>query len=414
MTIYTDTYRVGNKTVMKGKYMAQLKVVFVGPPNTGKSSLITALEGKQFELRPHQQTPAPKSTTIKTQAKTKVHQPANHIIWEVPGQTKYQSMVHHYTKDAHIIALVFDLTDPQTLKKLEHYVTNQLNEHPRKNGRLVLVGMKSDTPQSRVTQRISPDTITQFKDRHQISKENYIEISAWTKEGIDKFQKILDDHTLLQLKYRSLVDRKDDFIDKLSLYKIARKEYGVSIFGFSQEEKITAANKTMACFYGADNVIFSKNEEAALKETGSKLIKSIFEALPPDHQNIQLMRSLKETSKIVQSNQSPSYNYNEALIQFLSDYKKMRGLNDKQHYYFFASGFAKNTKLSAADKLIARLKNETSEPFTDTEIRALNNGTLKKTIKTTLSWFSTAPTVEQFIRDNTDGQHATPPRINPT
>lgn len=378
--------------------MAQLKVVFLGPPNTGKSSLIAALEGKQFECRPHQQTPAPKSTTIKTEAKTKIYQPANHIVWEVPGQPQYQQLSCFYTEEAHVIALVFDLTNAHTLENLDLYTMPHLKDSGRIKAHVVLVGMKSDARLSyRRAQWISPDKITDFKDRHKISKENYVEISARTQEGIDKFKKILDDHTLAQLKYRSLSDRKNNFIDILSQYKQNREKRGNSLFGFSKQEKINAATKAMACFYGADKVVFSKNERAALRQKGSQLEESILKALNPNDHNIQLLKSLFETRKQIASSNS---SYKEALIQFLSDYQKMRSSHTKE-YYFFGCGIDKNTKISAVKKLIARLNNEVSDSFTEAEIRAINDGSLRKIIKTTLSWFSNAPALEQFIRDNT-------------
>ena len=210
-----------------------------------------------------------------------------------------------------------------------------------------------------------------------------------------------------QSKFQSLLIHKNGFIHELSQYKLNREKRGAGVFGFSKQDKMNAATKAMACFYGADQIDFSKRDRDALK-TG-ELRQSVLRALPADNHNIQLINSLKTTREAAIPENEDAYK--KALIQFLSDYKAMRELHGKGSF-FGLSGFDKNTKISAVEKLISHLKGELTDHFSQAEIGALEEagGRLKKTITTTLSWFSHAPTFENFMRECTTPSTSTTSR----
>ena len=198
----------------------------------------------------------------------------------------------------------------------------------------------------------------------------------------------------------SLLAKKEAFTTNLSDYKIKRAtEHNYNPFGFSKEDKINAATKVMAYFYGADNAALSNNELAALVEEGSKLERALTASLGlPDRTQVALMQCFKQTRDAAKAlTQNTKTRCNQALIQFLKDYIAIREANPDGHY-FFKAGCPRQDKLDAANKLVRRLQNpESDETFEPKEIIALNDGKLKETIQTTLGWFKNAQSFENFM-----------------
>ena len=418
--------------------MRTLKVAILGQANTGKSALVQRINQKEpFQTSYH---PTLGAAYISlhvinqtTSDQTKLE------IWDTSGQELYKSLMPMYYRGAHIVLLTF--CNRASFQALKPYIT-ELQSQGSENLSIIIVRTKSDAPENQEV----PDTeVTALQQERDIPQ---CQFNTSAKNDVDcdtLFEKILalpsvakmipaiaprpttaHSHTtapstpqkksgLISLfsrkptpaavprvtvavpRSRSLLADKDTFIRELSDYKLSLEER----IGFSKREKNNVATKAMACFYGADIINFSKNERHMLKS--DTLGECVYRSITGRKEGLALGRSLTETSRAVRESRDDSYQ--KALIQFLSDYKAMRNSYAKE-YYLFNLGCAKTIKVSATDKLIARLKNEPAEPFTPEEIHALNDGTLKKTIETTLDWFSKAPRFDIFMREHGANQQA--------
>ena len=65
-------------------------------------------------------------------------------IWDTAGQEKYRSMGKMFYKDAFIVLLIYDITDPQSFIDLKNVWYKELKDQGEKETILAVVGNKSD------------------------------------------------------------------------------------------------------------------------------------------------------------------------------------------------------------------------------------------------------------------------------
>jgi small GTP-binding protein len=98
------------------------------------------------------------------------------LIWDTAGQEAYRGLTSQYYRDAKIALIVFDLTNPSTLKSVNDWHTRLLdaNQSPVV---VVLVGNKLDLPNRQVSRDQGEAVAAEIKAL-------YREASAMTGKGV--------------------------------------------------------------------------------------------------------------------------------------------------------------------------------------------------------------------------------------
>ena len=152
----------------------EIKLVFLGDSNVGKTSIIKRYCSNKFdEIGPISTiSVAFNNKTLKVDPFTEVSMK----IWDTAGQEKYRAMTRGYIRGAQGIFLVFDLGKKTSFESLKSWLEEIKSAEMDKNCVKILIGNKSDFIQKEV------DDITANK----FAEENnmkYLAVSA--KEGVN-------------------------------------------------------------------------------------------------------------------------------------------------------------------------------------------------------------------------------------
>jgi len=121
----------------------EIKIVLLGDPAVGKSSLVQRFCQDKFEDN-YKLTIGgaylQKDVKLKNGDTLKLH------IWDTGGQEKFRSMASLYYKDAVAAILVYDVSNSETLESLDYWV-KELNENIDNTNFIISVaGNKCDLP----------------------------------------------------------------------------------------------------------------------------------------------------------------------------------------------------------------------------------------------------------------------------
>lgn len=191
------------------------KIVFIGNPSTGKTSLLNRICNDKF-LPDY-------DSTIGVDFFTKTIYYNENIfkiqLWDSAGQEKYRSLIPSYLRGASIIFLVYDLTWRESFDAIKSWL-GFVNQYTSKDQvKLVLVGNKSDLERK----------VKREEGKKLAEKEGmlFFETSAKTADGIvdmfytsfsmiDFFDSIrkanIDENLVKQLIEQNVVskDKKED------------------------------------------------------------------------------------------------------------------------------------------------------------------------------------------------------------
>lgn len=116
----------------------EVKIVFIGETDTGKTSFVHYYTKKSVLRFPQKSEGASFSTSTMTSRKKTV----NLIMWDTSGQDKYESFIPLYLKGADGIIVNYDITKRDSYNKALSKYTNLKNEHP--NAVIMVSGNKAD------------------------------------------------------------------------------------------------------------------------------------------------------------------------------------------------------------------------------------------------------------------------------
>ena len=121
----------------------EIKIVLLGDPAVGKSSLVQRFCVGKFEDK-YKITIGgaylQKEVKLKNGDILKLH------IWDTGGQEKFRSMASLYYKDAVAAILVYDVSNPETLESLDYWINELNNNADNKNIIFSVAGNKCDLP----------------------------------------------------------------------------------------------------------------------------------------------------------------------------------------------------------------------------------------------------------------------------
>ena len=156
------------------KKKMKIKVVFVGPSNAGKTSIINRFVFQEF-ISTITASTQPAFWQKQIQFDDQVHLLE---IWDTAGQERYHSLSPLFYRDADIGIVVFDLTSIDSFNVAKHWV-DELHMNRGDSINIAIVGNKTDLADQRV---VSFETLQKLALE---TKTVAIETSAQTGENID-------------------------------------------------------------------------------------------------------------------------------------------------------------------------------------------------------------------------------------
>ena len=141
--------------------LQDIKVILVGEPGTGKTSLINVAIGAKF-------TTDTSSTLISTFVQKKIIKNQQEYIlniWDTAGQEKFRAMTKIFIKNAKIVIFVYSINNKDSFKGLKEYWFNTIKESLGNEPILGIVGNKSDLF---LEEEVKEDDASQFATEHNI------------------------------------------------------------------------------------------------------------------------------------------------------------------------------------------------------------------------------------------------------
>jgi small GTP-binding protein len=118
----------------------EIKIILVGEPFTGKTSLINTAIGLKFQENKELSTAAANFVTKEFKINGKAYI-AN--LWDTIGQEKFRSLTKIFIKDSKIVVFVFDITDKKTFEELNFWM-NTIEDILGKEAILGIAANKQD------------------------------------------------------------------------------------------------------------------------------------------------------------------------------------------------------------------------------------------------------------------------------
>tara|TARA_B100001758_G_scaffold226027_1_gene218461 strand:- start:360 stop:1022 length:663 start_codon:yes stop_codon:yes gene_type:complete len=162
-----------------------VKLILLGDPGTGKSSLLHRFVDNSF-IKDHETT-----IGVDFQAKTVSSSSGNILrlhVWDTAGQEHFRSIVSAYYRCVAAALVIFDVANRESFTNVDHW----LKEIREKNDTLtnlpiIILGNKTDIEERKVT----------FEEANNYAKKNnvrYSDISVKNNIGIDEaILRIIDD-----------------------------------------------------------------------------------------------------------------------------------------------------------------------------------------------------------------------------
>ena len=198
------------KTQIKNIEVFEYKIILVGDPGVGKTSILTKFVTNEFQ--------SVYSSTIGVEFKLKDIYVNNNCarlkIWDTCGQEKFRAITRQYFKNSNGVFIVFDLTNKDTIKRLNVWMKD-INDNITNDFFVFLIGNKVDVKDRDIS--ISEEA-KQFANNKKI---NYYEVSAKTGSGIyNVFEKMAN-----KLVSKDKMDKSRD--SKINPIKLGNKSLNI-------------------------------------------------------------------------------------------------------------------------------------------------------------------------------------------
>ena len=275
--------------------MITKKVLVVGSPKVGKTSLITRWLYDTFSI-------AYKPTNNFEFAFKAVSANTKFQIFDASGNEKNNPILQYDLQNIVVVMLVFDLTDLKTLAALKDWhekLKEYFSDEPEANVQYMLVGTKSDLldPAERMG---CERQINDFMTACDINRENYVVTSAMDGAGLsknkDELTMKLDALINCELYANEQIDIfkshlqavLDTYLDKLNKRGTDYAWYDWFHLGYSQTQKKTVIEKLTSYLQHKEKTeVLTENEIKILKNRS--LEESIMNFLQEQHKSNPVM-----------------------------------------------------------------------------------------------------------------------------
>jgi small GTP-binding protein len=164
---------LGQINQQQERHIPVLKVVVAGDGGVGKTSLIRRYATGKFQES--------RLMTIGVDFQIQIvsidGRPVKLSIWDIAGQERFGAFRASFYRGARAVALVYDVTDPTSLKSLPHWQAEISHVIP--GARFLVVGNKVDLP------RLVPrEHVIAWTRSHRLP---YLETSAKTGQSVQLF-----------------------------------------------------------------------------------------------------------------------------------------------------------------------------------------------------------------------------------
>ena len=178
------------------------KLIVIGNENVGKTSIINRLKNNQFSGN-YEPTVGLDFQSIPILIDD---QNVTLLLYDTAGQEKFRSLLPLYTKNSHIILLVYDITNLDSFCDVEKWY-DSLSNINKEEAIFVLVGNKIDLMEER--------KVTEEEGKTYAKRHNFIfcEVSALTGDGVQElfFEKLLTQiRTQLLYKGKATNDQEEE------------------------------------------------------------------------------------------------------------------------------------------------------------------------------------------------------------
>jgi small GTP-binding protein len=171
---------------------SKFKIAVCGDPGVGKTSTILRFTDNAFSRR--------YIPTMGVNISDKIfhikEKFAELIIWDIAGQTKFETMRSHFYQGSDAVVLIFDITNPKTFLSIRDWY-NDIRKHLSESKEIIgfLLGNKSDINSQRKVSKEEAKLLAEDLDL------KYAEISALTGRNVEYSfyqitQKLVDSKTM--------------------------------------------------------------------------------------------------------------------------------------------------------------------------------------------------------------------------
>ena len=183
----------------------EIKVILVGEPGTGKTSLINVSIGQEFK----EESNSTLSSTFVQKKYKKDGKEYNVNIWDTAGQEKYRSLTKIFIKDSKIVIFVYSIDSKPSFEGIKTYWVDTIKEALGDEPILGMVGNKID---------LFMNEEVKESEAKEFAKTTGIEFELVTakenpKGFIEFLNKLLDkylDRNDIGSKRKSILINKDD------------------------------------------------------------------------------------------------------------------------------------------------------------------------------------------------------------
>ena len=191
---------------MSDAKVEKIKVIFLGSAGVGKTSIIQLFMYSQFQSD-YQTTVGIDFFTKEIQYKGKI---VNLQIWDTAGQEQFKSLIPGYIRDAKVVILVYDVSDPKTLTAAKEWF-DQVIEIQGSAPVTFLVGNKTDLPRKvndKDVKEVSNDKMTIFETSAKTG-ENVTKLFTAIAESVVTIDTPPDEGNTIQLKPQTPAEQSE-------------------------------------------------------------------------------------------------------------------------------------------------------------------------------------------------------------
>ena len=169
------------------------KVLVIGPPTVGKTTLVKSFSSDGQNFKPGYSMTLSSETTSKSIVNEEHNTTVEFFMYDISGSSIYEYEYPEVFRDANQIALVFDITRADTLKECSDWL-DKVAKYAGKSLPGVIIGNKNDLSEFA---DVSPEDCEAFAKEKGLS---YFDVSAKT------FAKVTDPFSYLAEQYIALYE----------------------------------------------------------------------------------------------------------------------------------------------------------------------------------------------------------------